>query len=366
MAGGVKAGGDVAVVGAGIVGLATAYSLHKRGARVRVFDPLPGSGQSAGSTRIFRHQHKDERLVRLAVRSRRLWDEWGEELDARLLREGGALLASGQDDLHALEDRLTKLGVDYELLDRAAQEELFPQLCPPSEHALLDPGGGSIQAAETIAALREALGSCLQGEAAIGMYEASGGGAALVMPTGVSEFSAAIICAGAGTEVLARAAGVEIPLHYEWHLRASFAPVDVGTLPGVCWQDRTAAYGESVYGTPGIAEREYAIGLVGDDVNLPSAPGEPIGDRDWIPATRARIVSYVRQAMPAFADLPVSMRLCPSTALAGDPDDFRIWSGGPFYFIAGNNLFKMAPVIGEELAAAAASRQVPADLQPAH
>ena len=34
----------------------------------------PGSGQSAGRTRVFRHGHDDERLVRLAIRARGEWE----------------------------------------------------------------------------------------------------------------------------------------------------------------------------------------------------------------------------------------------------------------------------------------------------
>lgn len=48
--------GQVAVIGAGIVGLATAYALTTRGASVRVYEHgTPGGSQSGGHTRLFRH-----------------------------------------------------------------------------------------------------------------------------------------------------------------------------------------------------------------------------------------------------------------------------------------------------------------------
>ena len=64
----------VGVVGAGIVGLATAYELAALGTNVTVYErATPGAGQSGGESRIFRHAHDDERLVALAVESRARW-----------------------------------------------------------------------------------------------------------------------------------------------------------------------------------------------------------------------------------------------------------------------------------------------------
>ena len=68
---------DVAVVGAGIVGLATAYELVRGGATVTVYERgEPGNGQSGGDSRIFRHAHDDPRLIAFAVEARAIWREW--------------------------------------------------------------------------------------------------------------------------------------------------------------------------------------------------------------------------------------------------------------------------------------------------
>ena len=73
---------EVAVVGGGITGLSTAYALQRRGVDYVCFEAaLPGSGQSAGRTRVFRHGHDDERLVRLAVRARAEWERLEDELE---------------------------------------------------------------------------------------------------------------------------------------------------------------------------------------------------------------------------------------------------------------------------------------------
>src|SRR6202044_2072449 len=68
---------EIGVVGAGIVGLSTAYALRERGVRVVLYERgVPGNGQSGGKSRIFRHSHDDPRLVAFARRSHALWREW--------------------------------------------------------------------------------------------------------------------------------------------------------------------------------------------------------------------------------------------------------------------------------------------------
>src|SRR4029434_8201185 len=83
----------LAVVGVGISGLSVAYALLRRGMEFRVFESAaPGSGQSAGRTRVFRHGHDDERLVRPAGRARAEWERLEEELGVRLLGRQGVLI----------------------------------------------------------------------------------------------------------------------------------------------------------------------------------------------------------------------------------------------------------------------------------
>src|SRR5437588_2011200 len=87
-----NAGTDVAVVGAGIVGLSTAYALLDQGASITVYERgVPGNAQSGGESRIFRHAHDDRRLVELAREARGIWREWEERFGTELLSRDGVL-----------------------------------------------------------------------------------------------------------------------------------------------------------------------------------------------------------------------------------------------------------------------------------
>jgi sarcosine oxidase len=100
---------DVVVVGGGVVGLAVADALHRRGAEVACLEAgVPGAGQSAGRTRIFRHSHEDPTLVREAIGARALWAEWEERAGRRLLGDEGALLV--RDDPEGDLERLRAAG----------------------------------------------------------------------------------------------------------------------------------------------------------------------------------------------------------------------------------------------------------------
>jgi sarcosine oxidase len=349
---------EVAVVGAGIIGLATAYELLRRGVEVRVFEAArPGAGQSAGRTRIFRHSHRRLELVQLAVEARAAGEDLEEHLGVPLLgREGMLLTGPSAEEVAAL---LAAAGAPGRLLDARAQAEVMPILRPPGGPALLDELGGSTDVRAAVHGLARALGEQLT---LAEVFAVDAGEPALVETSeGLWEAGCAVLCAGAGVGTLGPAVGIEIPLTIGCHARVTFRVRDpslAGRLPAL--QEQTGEYGETVYAAAFPNEALYAVGLSGEGSDVPIGPGRDAGAGALV----ERIAAYAREALPGLDPDPYGVRLCLQTLLPGGSDNFGIWRSGTVLALAGDNLFKFAPLVGRTLAGAACGESIPAWLVP--
>jgi sarcosine oxidase len=325
---------EVAVVGAGITGLSAAYALQRRGVEFVCFEgATPGSGQSAGRTRVFRHGHDDERLVRLAVRARAEWERLEGELGARLLGREGVLVCGPNVAERAAS--FEAAGVPARLVGREEQSGALPVFEPPEDVALLDELGGSIDVRAAIEGLAGSIGERLVQARVFDVRER---GSALELHTseGVWVAERAILCPGAQLHELTAGLGLEIPLSIGLHTRAAFPVREPGPRLA-CLLDRSNVHGEIVYAAPMPDGRDYAIGLGGEE--------EPPVDE-----ALARLAAYVRRAMPGLDPEPASMRLCQTSILPWSADAFGVWRAGNIDVLAGANLFKFGPLLGELLA----------------
>lgn len=111
---------DVIVVGAGIVGAATALELSRRKFGVLLvdrFEPGHARGSSHGSNRIFRLAYQDPLYVRLATEALEDWIRLESEAGESFLeRTGGVYLGEGAE---RCAEAMTEAGVPHERLDRA-------------------------------------------------------------------------------------------------------------------------------------------------------------------------------------------------------------------------------------------------------
>ncbi|MFZ5846469.1 MAG: NAD(P)/FAD-dependent oxidoreductase [Actinomycetota bacterium] len=351
---------EVAVVGAGIVGLSTAYALTERGVPVRVFEQgVPGNGQSGGESRIFRHAHDDRRLVRAAQESREIYDEWAAALGVELVSDDGAVAIGPSVDSRL--PLLAELGVAARRIGPEELAERLPVLAGYDGPAMLDERGGSIRTTTAVRALAAALGDRLVADEVLSVRSA-GRGVEVRSGGSTETFARVVVCAGRGTAHLARTVGLSQPVRQAAHVRLTFcvrgeAPARLATL-----QDSSGSFGETgVYAAATPDRTGYAVGLSGttaarEDGSL-LAPDE-------LAALADRAASYVGRALPGLDPEPVDVRHCWVTELPWSEDGLAVWERDGILFPVGHNLFKQAPGLGRRLAAAVDGEPLADDLRP--
>ncbi|TDH55505.1 FAD-binding oxidoreductase [Mycobacterium eburneum] len=352
---------DVGVIGAGIVGLATAYALVERGVSVTIYERgVPGQGQSGGESRIFRHAHDDPRLVAVATRSRSIWDEWSERFAVELVSDDG-VVALGP----TAEQRLGVLqsvgGIPARRIGASELRDRLPILADFDGVAVLDERGGAIRTTTVVSVLTGALGDALVADEVL-LVRATPAGTVEVRAGGLTaEHARVVVCAGRGTAALARGVGLALPIRHGAHVRLTYAVRGAQPPTLACLQDGSGAFGETgVYAAAVPGNGRYAVGL-SDYVDSPHGG---VLDPAGLAAFAERASGYVQRALPGLDPQPVDVRHCWVTELPWGSDGVGVWTADNVMFVAGHNLFKHAPALGRALATAAAGEPLSAELRP--
>jgi sarcosine oxidase len=345
---------DVAVVGAGVAGLSTAWELTRRGHRVVVCEQYGHQhkhGSSHGSSRILRLAYPQADYVRLAQQAIDGWRMLEEASGTCLFHATGAFDMGSESVLSPIEAAIESAGASVERLDRDAVAVRFGQVNMPEDwYGLLQPDGGVVHAHDALEALirlcADAGTEVCFNRRVISVVEEDDH-VALETDEGTLRADAAVVCAGGWAESLLASLDVHVPIRVtKEHVAYFKITSDVPSAPFI-WHTEggTAA---SVYGLPRRAgDHVFKVGcnLAGPEVRIEhhvlSGP-----DSKYIDA----IADFLRQHMPCFKPEP----LIPETCLyASTPDDdFIIDRQGRVVFGIGlgGHGFKFGPVLGALIA----------------
>ncbi|MFD5752055.1 NAD(P)/FAD-dependent oxidoreductase [Streptomyces sp. NPDC127033] len=220
----------IVVVGAGIVGAATARALARAGCDVTVVDrgATAGGTSAGGEGNLLVSDKEPGPELRLAQRSLAAWarieDELRDELPAgfpglELERKGGLVVATteaGAAALLAFADTQRGAGVVAEVVDDAGAHELEPDLTPHSTAAVFYPEDLQVQpvvATEALLAAARRHGARVrQGVEVTGPVLSSGRLAGVRLASGTLPADAVVLAAGPWSGLVAERLGVSLPV----------------------------------------------------------------------------------------------------------------------------------------------------------
>jgi sarcosine oxidase len=149
----------VAVIGAGVMGLATGWALERRGVETVVYEQFEvgnDRGSSHGRSRIFRLAYVEDHYVRLAQESLGLWRELEAETGETVLELPGLVeivRTLEESTAHTLE----RCGVAWERLEREEAERRYPIRVPEGSFAVVQPEAGIARADRALRAFAREL-----------------------------------------------------------------------------------------------------------------------------------------------------------------------------------------------------------------
>ncbi|MEA2428953.1 MAG: hypothetical protein QOF37_2581 [Thermoleophilaceae bacterium] len=235
---------DAVIIGAGVIGAATAFELAKRGYRTLNIDKLPASGYgpTSNSCAIVRAHYSSWDGVAMAYEGFFYWKDWDGYLEAaddagtaRYMDSGTILLKSATGHHEKVLKHYRDLGVEYEEWDNSELRSRMPiydthAFWPPKrpddphfwdqsekelDGAIFTPGSGYVNdpqlATHNLQRAAEAKGGEFLFKAEVGEIRRNNGDVAGVTLTDGHEIDAPIVVnvAGPHSFVINRMAGVE-------------------------------------------------------------------------------------------------------------------------------------------------------------
>lgn len=294
---------DILILGAGVIGLSTAYHLAKRNVgRITVIDKGPiGDGSSSRAAGICTGLLWSEAGVLVRKRCFELYDELSADLPGYSFRRTGCLALFGPADWEERRKLLTlydRLGVPYQILQPATWPGL--QL-PENSIGLYDPKGGYSEPAEYLPALTRSLRASgvtiLENQAASGFLLSGGKVRGVQTSEGPIEADA-VICAVYGwTRLLLAQLGIQVAVkafvhqRYELEIRSSLPPMPAVNANPLGIYFRPALDGRVLVGIETVDRPEFHV----------PDPHFRLSSLNCAPEVRDAAVARLVQAIPGLA-----------------------------------------------------------------
>lgn len=337
---------EIAVVGGGVMGLATAWELTRRGHRPVVFDRFARGhreGASHGQTRNFNNAYEEDHYLDLLVRAREGWDALGRVDGEPLLRLHG-LVTHGDVDTAAIERRLLERGIHAERITAAEASTRWAGM-RFTDPVLFSRDAGVARASAALGELERRIveaGGEVRWETPITRIDETDAGVELALPDGRVRAEVVVVAVGAWTARMLP--GIRLPrLEVTEETPAHFLPVDGSAWPSFNHYVAPDRYPATVYGMPTPGEGvKVGFHRVGDEIDPDHRP--------HLVTYAETLADYVREWMPGLD--PASAVPISCTYTSTDDSAFVLDRRGRIVVGAGfsGHGFKFAPGVGAALA----------------
>ncbi|MHB8244966.1 MAG: NAD(P)/FAD-dependent oxidoreductase [Acidimicrobiales bacterium] len=215
---------DVVVIGAGIVGLASAYELAARKLNVCVLDGAePGVGQSSRNWGFVRQQGRAVEELPLMIEANKMWPALSGRLgtDIEWVQGGNLRLTDHPeraDDYRRWIETAGSLGLDSRVVTAAEVREIVPGFTGQFALGIFTPSDGQANPSKVVTGYLTALvsegGEVYSGCSAREIVTAGGRVAGVRIDDGFIASSSVVVAAGVGSGALLRRLGYQAPVHF--------------------------------------------------------------------------------------------------------------------------------------------------------